>query len=301
MTTIFLTGKDGQLGWELHRTLSTIGNVIAFDHSSLDLSDHKLLRETIQEVKPHIIVNAAAYTAVDQAEKEQEIAFAINATAPEIMTEEAKRIGAVLIHYSTDYVFDGTKESPYSEDDKSNPLNIYGKSKLLGEQAIQSSDTPHYIFRTSWVYSGRGNNFLLTILRLALERERLSIVDDQTGSPTWSRTIAEITGQILAQNIANNGSLYDAIQQKQGLYHLTSKGQVSWYDFAKMILEIFSKKNFSATSLADIFPIPTSDYPTPATRPMNSVLSTHKLEKTFGISCPDWQQALSLCMESVKL
>ncbi len=297
MTTIFLTGKDGQLGWELHRTLSTIGNVIAFDHSSLDLSDHKLLRKTIQEVKPHIIVNAAAYTAVDQAEKEQEIAFAINATASGIMAEEAKNIGAALIHYSTDYVFDGSQETPYGENDSTNPINSYGESKLKGEQVIQEQDIPYLIFRTSWVYSHRGKNFLLTMLKLMQERENLSIVNDQFGSPTLSRIIAEISGQVLSKYFIPDFDL-DSLKKQRGIYNLTSSGRTSWYDFAIEIRKLATKR-FNIPESLQVEGISSDQYPVPAKRPKYSQLSLEKISDTFGVVCPDWKDSLALCIESV--
>ncbi len=298
MTTIMLTGKNGQLGWELQRTLPTLAKVIAFDRHTLDLSDHKLLRSTIRDIKPDLIINAAAYTAVDQAEKEEDLAIAINANAPEIMAEEAKSLGAMLIHYSTDYVFDGNKKEAYSEIDNPDPNNIYGKSKLLGEQAIQSSGIPHYIFRTSWVYAARGQNFLLTMLRLMQERESLNIVDDQFGSPTWSRSIAEITGQIISRSNESAGLNYDVIQHLSGIYHLTSNGRTSWFEFAKEIRHQVSDRIMIKDSF-QILGIPTSQYPAPAKRPANSELSTSKLSNTFGIVCSDWKDSLDLCLQDI--
>ena len=196
---ILLTGKNGQVGWELERSLQPLGQVIAFDRSGLDLASPDSIRAVIREVKPELIVNPAAYTAVDKAESEPDLAMAVNGVAPGIIAEEAKRLGAALIHYSTDYVFDGTKAEPYTEDDVPKPINVYGKTKLAGEQAVQAIGVPHLIFRTSWVYGMRGKNFLLTILRMAKEKDELRIVDDQFGAPTWSRMIAETTAQVLAQ------------------------------------------------------------------------------------------------------
>ncbi len=298
MTTIMLTGKNGQLGWELQRTLPTLAKVIAFDHHTLDLSDHKLLRNTIRDIKPDLIVNAAAYTAVDQAEKEEGLAIAINANAPEVMAEEAKKLRAMLIHYSTDYVFDGNKKEAYIETDSPSPNNIYGKSKLMGEQAIQNQDIPYYIFRTSWVYAARGQNFLLTMLRLMQERESLNIVDDQFGAPTWSRSIAEITGQVISHNNDKTGLDFDAMRHLSGIYHLTSSGRTSWYEFAKEICHQVSDRNIIKNNF-QIQGIPTSQYPTPAKRPVNSELSTSKLNNTFGIVCPDWKDSLSLCIQDL--
>ena len=297
MTTIFLTGKDGQLGWELLRTLSTVGKVVAFDRASLDLSDHALLRATIHKVKPDLIVNAAAYTAVDKAEKEQDTAISINATAPGIMAEEAKSIGAALIHYSTDYVFDGSQETPYLETDRTNPINRYGESKLMGEQTIQEQDIPYLIFRTSWVYSHRGNNFLITMLKLMQERDSLNIVNDQFGSPTLSRSIAEVSGQILSKYFTPDLDLNN-LKKQSGVYNLTSSGKTSWYEFAMEIREMAAKKFSIPVSLL-LEGIPSDQYPVPAKRPKYSQLSLDKITDTFGVVCPDWKESLALCMESV--
>ncbi len=298
MITIFLTGKNGQLGWELQRTFSTIGKVYAFDHTSLDLFDQNLLRKTIQKVKPDIIINAAAYTAVDKAEEEREIAIAINATAVETMAEETKKLGAVLIHYSTDYVFDGTQELPYAEENPTNPVNTYGLSKLMGEKVIQQHDIPHLIFRTSWVYSHRGNNFLLTMLKLMEEREHLNIVNDQFGSPTCSRSIAEISGQIISKYIKPNLDVKSLYKQR-GVYHLTSSGVTSWYGFAKEIKKLAESKKVKLNKPIQIEGIPSDQYPTPAKRPKNSQLLLEKISDTFGIVCPDWNESLALCMDSI--
>ena len=222
---ILLTGKNGQVGWELQRTLAPLGEVVVLDRRQLDLSDPDQIRERVREISPDLIVNAAAYTAVDRAEAEPEPAMAVNGTAPGLLAEEAKRIGAAIIHYSTDYVFDGAKTTPYTEEDAPNPLNVYGRTKLAGEQAVQAAGVPHLILRTSWVYGMRGKNFLLTILRLAREREELKIVDDQIGAPTWSRTIAEATAQILTSGAW-------PVSGASGIYHLTASGSTSWYGFA---------------------------------------------------------------------
>ncbi len=294
MTTILLTGKDGQLGWEIERTFNDLGKIVAFDRNTLDLSDQDKLRKTIQEVKPDLIINAAAYTAVDQAEKEPESAMAVNAIAPGIMAEEAKNIGATLIHYSTDYVFDGSKKTPYLEEDPTNPINVYGKSKLLGEQAIQEQKIPYLIFRTSWVYSHRGNNFLLSMLRLMQERESLNIVSDQFGAPTWSRTIAEISKQVLSKYSHN----FNELNTISGVYNLTSSGVTSWYNFAEMIKEL-AKENFHLSEKLKLAGIPTEQYPTPAKRPKYSQLSLEKISNTFDIKCPEWGKSLSLCMENI--
>lgn len=287
---ILLTGKNGQVGWELQRTLAPLGEVIAVNRQALDLANPDAIRALIRQVKPALIVNPAAHTAVDKAESEPELAMAVNGIAPGIMAEEAKRLGAAMIHYSTDYVFDGGKTTPYTEKDMPNPGNVYGKTKLAGEQAIQAVGIPHLILRTSWVYGTRGRNFLLTILRLAQERDELKIVDDQVGAPTSSRMIAEATAQILAQTRGNLGGA-------SGLYHLTAAGQTSWYGFAAAILE--SQARATGVVGARLTPIPTSDYPLPAPRPMYSLMANDKLQRAFGVAIPAWQDGLNLCMEEM--
>jgi dTDP-4-dehydrorhamnose reductase len=285
---ILLTGKNGQVGWELQRTLATLGNVIALDRQGLDMANPDSIRRALREHQPQIIVNAAAYTAVDKAEQEPDLAMAINGTAPGILAEEAKRLGAALVHYSTDYVFDGNKNAPYVEEDAPHPLNVYGKTKWAGEQAIQAAGVPHLIFRTSWVYGARGKNFLLTILRLAKERDELRVVDDQFGAPTWSRMIAEATAQILAQQATS-------IAEVSGIYHMTSSGQTSWYGFAQRIIENVSRA--APGTAPKVTPIPGSEYPTPAKRPGNSTMSNDKLNRCFGLVMPSWEAALALCMQ----
>jgi len=299
---ILLVGKNGQVGWELQRTLATLGNVVAIDRQGMDLANPDSIRNAIRTIQPDLIVNAAAYTAVDKAESEPELAMAINGVAPGIMAEEAKRLGAAMIHYSTDYVFDGTKIAPYTEGDIPNPISVYGKTKLAGEQAVQAADIPHLIFRTSWVYGLRGRNFLLTILRLAKERNELKIVDDQIGAPTWSRMIAEATaiilGQCLSSSLEKGGAGFPppALSSRGGLYHLTATGQTSWYGFTNAILESMA---FQGTHpLPKLIPIPTSEYPLPAPRPPNSVLSNAKFNRTFGAALPAWDTSLTLCMEA---
>ena len=284
MTQILLTGKTGQVGWELQRTLATLGRVIAPDRRGMDLAEPASIRAAIRACMPQIIVNSAAYTAVDQAESEPDLALAINGAAPAIMAEEAKRLGALLVHYSTDYVFDGAKSGPYSEDDTPNPLNVYGSSKLAGERAVVASGARYLIFRTSWVYGARGKNFLRTILRLARERDELRIVDDQIGAPTWCRAIAEATAQALACAQACDAA------GLSGIYHLSAAGATSWCGFAKAILE---RPGHSCK----VVPIASSEYPLPARRPTNSVLSNAKLNARLGIELPDWSAALELCLQ----
>lgn len=285
--TILLTGKNGQVGWEIERTLSTLGQVVALDQQDMDLADPDSISKVIRAIKPDLIVNPAAYTAVDKAEAEPELALAINGAAPGIMAEEAKRLGAALIHFSTDYVFDGAGKTAYIEHDTPNPKSVYGSSKLEGERAIQAVGVPHLILRTSWVYGMRGKNFLLTMQRLARERSSLSVVDDQLGAPTWCRLLAEATAQIVAQGQAD---VAEYIQQHSGIYHMTCAGQTSWYGFARSILER------ETGPVADLRPIPSADYPTPAARPHYSVLDNARLADTFGIKLPDWAVALEMVL-----
>lgn len=294
---ILITGKNGQVGWELQRTLRPLGEVIVLDRQQMDLASPDAIRDNIRKIKPRIIVNAAAYTAVDRAESEPELAMAINGTAPGIIAEEARRLGALIIHYSTDYVFDGFKDGSYSEEDPTNPLSAYGRSKLMGEQAIQSAGVPHYIFRTSWVYSARGNNFVRTILRLARERDELKIVNDQVGAPTSASTIAEITAQVLAQAITAQGFRMDPLLEKSGLYHLTAAGAVSWFGFAEAILT--EAGTVLGIKVPPLIPISTSDYPLPAQRPANSRLNTARLTRIFGLMPPNWDSALKSCIREL--
>lgn len=286
---IMLIGKNGQVGWELQHTLAPLGEVAALDRQQLDLSDPKQIRERVREIKPNLIVNAAAYTAVDKAENDRGLAMAINGNAPGILAEEAKRIGAAVVHYSTDYVFDGTKITPYTEEDAPNPINEYGRTKLAGEQAVQASGTPYIIVRTSWVYGMRGNNFLLTILRLAREREELKIVNDQTGAPTWSRAIAEATGNILSGG-------QEHLCATSGIYHMTASGSATWYEFAKAIVKL--DPNAREQICKHIKSIPSVEYPTPARRPTYSLLSNSKLKDVFGYVLNDWEQELKMALYS---
>jgi dTDP-4-dehydrorhamnose reductase len=291
---ILLTGSRGQVGWELARSLSTLGEVVALDSDRLDLTDADAIRRVVAEIRPRIIVNPAAHTAVDKAESEPDLARAINATAPGILAEEAEKLGALLVHYSTDYVFDGSGSAPWLEDDVKGPLNVYGSSKLTGEQAIQANCQRHLIFRTSWVYGLRGANFLLTMRRLMRERPELKIVADQIGAPTWCRSLAEATAQVIAQL---HSPLVGADKpQPWGIYHMTNAGETSWQGFAQAILD-FDAPAILANAPARLLPIPSSDYPTPARRPLNSRLNNDKLERVFGVRLPDWREALRLCMD----
>jgi dTDP-4-dehydrorhamnose reductase len=290
---ILLTGTSGQVGWELKRTLMTVANVISVNRYQLDLGNPDSIRTTIRDIKPDIIVNPGAYTAVDKAESEPDLAMNINGVAPGIMAEEAKGLNAAIIHYSTDYVFDGNKNTPYQETDLTNPQNVYGKTKLAGEEAIKSVGVNYLIFRTSWVYGLRGKNFLLTMQRLAKEKEEIRVVDDQVGAPTWSRMIAEITGQIIAQG-QNNLAVFFA--NNAGIYHLSSGGKSSWYGFADAILNNDLSNN--ERKLKRLIPIPTSEYLTPAIRPAFSLLDNQKLADTFGLKIPEWDQVLNLVLDS---
>lgn len=292
MRTILLTGVGGQVGWELQRSLATLGRVVAPRREELDLSKGQDVRAAIRRLKPDLIVNPAAYTAVDKAESEAELAYAINADAPAIMAAEAARLHVTLVHFSTDYVFDGSKQAAYVETDAPHPLGVYGASKLAGEEAIRQSGALHLILRTSWIYGLRGQNFLLTMQRLAREREEIGVVNDQFGAPTWCRSLAEATAQILAMWLAP-GTTAQNRRELAGTYHVTCAGRTNWHDFAAAILEAMQA---GGQRTARLRPIGTADYPTPARRPANSVLSNAKLARAFGIVMPAWDEALRLCL-----
>ncbi|KAB2314008.1 dTDP-4-dehydrorhamnose reductase [Betaproteobacteria bacterium SCN2] len=292
MRTILLTGASGQVGWELQRTLATLGRVVAPSHAEFDLARPDTLADALRAIKPDLIVNPAAYTAVDQAETEQELAYAINAEAPLALAREAARRGITLVHYSTDYVFDGTQFGAYAEYDALRPLGVYGASKQAGEELVQASGADHLIFRTSWVYGLRGKNFLLTMQRLARERDKLAVVADQFGAPTWARSIAEATAQVLALWLSPGATAADR-QRLSGIYHMSCGGRVSWHGFAEAILQDMQNRGEKIPALKAIS---TTEYPTPAQRPANSVLSNEKLQQTFGVRMPDWQHALALCL-----
>jgi dTDP-4-dehydrorhamnose reductase len=288
---ILLTGINGQVGWELQRTLLPLGEVIPAGREVMDLANPDSIRRAMRKFQPHLIVNPAAYTAVDKAEAEPDLARASNGIAPGILAEEARRLGAAIVHYSTDYVFNGDRSTPYQETDPTNPLGVYGKTKREGEMAIQAVDVPHLILRTSWVYSRMGKNFLLTILRLARERPELRIVADQIGAPTWSRAIAEVTAQILAQGV---GHLHEFLRDRGGIYHLSAGGVTSWHGFAKAILE--ADPHRSEQIVSEVLPITTAEYPTPAQRPSYSLLDNTKLHDAFGLRLPDWERSLQLAI-----
>lgn len=296
---ILLTGKDGQVGWELQRSLAPLGHVVAMGRASMDLANPDKIRSVIREIKPNLIVNAAAYTAVDKAESESDLAMTINGTAPGILAEEGKRLGAALIHYSTDYVFDGSKQGDYQEGDPTNPISVYGQTKLAGEHAIQAVGADHLILRTSWVYGLRGSNFLLTMLRLAREREELRVVSDQIGSPTWSRMIAEATALVVARWYDHHGTSSRPKADLSGVYNLTAGDCTSWHKFAQEIVRLAAARE--ALAVKQVTPITTTEYPTPASRPANSHLAQEKLYQGFGIRLPNWLDSLSVCVAGLAL
>ncbi|HUO43451.1 MAG TPA: dTDP-4-dehydrorhamnose reductase [Burkholderiales bacterium] len=290
MKRILIAGSNGQVGWELQRALTPLGSVAAFDRSELDLASPDSIRAALRQASPDIIVNAAAHTAVDKAEAEPGLAMRINAQAPGILAEEAKRLGALLIHYSTDYVFDGAKSGGYIEEDEPHPLGVYGTSKLEGERAVTQSGCAHFILRTSWVYSARGSNFVLTILRLARERDELKVVDDQIGSPTWARALADATAGLIGR---------DPPLETCGLYHLAARGSVSRYHFAQKIVDIARRISGGDGKWAAIHPVTTADYPLPAARPLNSVLDSGKIKRALGIEMAPWEDQLAACLDDV--
>ncbi len=281
---ILLLGKNGQVGWELQRTLAPLGQVWALDYPEVDFAEGAALRKLVLEHLPQIVVNACAYTAVDKAESEPERALLINGLAPGVLAEAAKQIGALLVHYSTDYVFDGTKRTPYVETDATNPLSAYGRTKLAGDEAIQQVGCNHLIFRLCWVYGARGQNFMLTMMRLARERESLRVVADQIGSPTWSRMIAEATALALKQTLSPGEAL-----ALSGVYHLRAGGETNWHEFSSRIIELMPATERKCKAVEAIT---TADYPTPAKRPPYSVMSCDKLQQTFGIELPHWEHSL---------
>ena len=283
---ILISGKTGQVAVELQKHLAGLGNLIVLGRDVLDLSQPEHIRAQVRAHKPDLIIIAAAHTAVDQAESEPELAFAINAIAPGVFAEEAAALGIPLIHYSTDYVFDGSKPAPYTEDDATNPLGVYGKSKLAGELAIAASGAQHVILRTSWVYSTHGKNFLLTMQRLLQERAELRVVADQIGAPTWAGTIARSTRALIERWQAGDAGAW-------GTYHLTASGETSWFGFTQAIAAHLSAQGKTCATLE---PIPASAYPTPAARPQNSRLDCSKLAREWGVTQPDWEAALSECV-----
>jgi dTDP-4-dehydrorhamnose reductase len=278
--TIVVTGATGQIGYELVRELAPLGKVVGLTRAELDLAQPVAIRETIRQLRPRIVLNAAAYTAVDRAESERELATAINADAPAVLAEEARRLSALLVHYSTDYVFDGSKGAPYTESDAPAPLSWYGETKLSGERAVQAGGGAYVILRTSWVYGTRGTNFLRTILRLARGRPQLTVVNDQVGAPTWSRAIA-----------AGTASLLRTFTGASGVFHLAAAGSTTWYEFARSILEGDPRRDEQVCRA--VVPITSAEYPTRARRPPYSVLDCTAIRERFGLALPDWREQLT--------
>jgi dTDP-4-dehydrorhamnose reductase len=295
---ILLLGKNGQVGWELQRSLAPLGEVLALDRRSTphggDLSQPERLAQTVREWRPDVIVNAAAHTAVDKAESEPDLARCLNATAPAALAQAAAEVGAWLVHYSTDYVFNGQGDLPWQEGDATGPLSVYGQTKLEGEQAIAASGCKHLIFRTSWVYAARGGNFAKTMLRLAAERERLTVINDQHGAPTGADLIADVTAHAIRQVMANSAPTL------AGIYHLVASGETTWHGYASHVIS--QARNIQpelGMKVSDIAPVPTSAFPTPAQRPLNSRLSTHKLQQAFGLVLPPWQQGVNRMLAEI--
>jgi dTDP-4-dehydrorhamnose reductase len=293
---ILLLGKNGQVGWELQRSLAPLGEVLALDRHSTphggDLSQPERLAQTVLDWRPDVIVNAAAHTAVDKAESEPELARCLNATAPAALAQAAAQIGALLVHYSTDYVFNGQGDQPWQEGDATGPLSVYGQTKREGEQAIVASGCAHLIFRTSWVYAARGGNFAKTMLRLAAERERLTVIDDQHGAPTGADLIADVTAHAIRASL----------QQPAlgGLYHLVAAGQTTWHGYASHVIAQARRiQPGLILKVSEIAPVPTSAFPTPAQRPLNSRLATHKLQDTFGVVLSPWQQGVNRMLAEI--
>lgn len=292
---ILVTGASGQVGYELVRTLAPLGHVVAPTSAEMNLADAAGIRAMVRDIAPSVIVNAAAYTNVDRAESDRECCFAINARAPGVLAEEAERLGAALVHYSTDYVFDGAKRTPYDETDVPCPINVYGASKLAGEQAIASVGGSYVILRTSWVYGARGTNFLRSIRRLARERRELRVVSDQVGAPTWSRAVAGTTAVVLGKLLLDGERAADGVGRAGGIYHMTAAGSTSWYGFAQAIIEDLRKRGNIACEA--LLPVTTPEYGAPAARPMFSVLKNAKLRSRFGCALPDWHLLLGLTLQ----
>lgn len=293
---ILLTGVTGQVGFELQRALAPLGPVLALDRQACDLADGTALLHKVRQLRPVIIVNPAAYTAVDKAEAEPDLAMAINAVAPGLLGQAAAEVGALVVHYSTDYVFDGSGTRPYMETDRPHPLSVYGRSKLAGEQALQASGARHLILRTSWVFGAFGDNFAKTMLRLAAEREQLKVVADQFGAPTSAALIADVTAQILGQFLRCGSP--DGFPL--GLYHLAAGGETCWHEYAATVIAAARRAGRPLKLAEDgLRPIPGRDYPTPAPRPANSRLDTRRLRETFGLELPDWRQGLDHVLQLI--
>lgn len=290
---ILLTGCEGQVGWELARSLMPLGDVIAVNRRRCDLLQPERIPELIRGVMPDVIVNAAAYTAVDQAEREESTATIVNAGAVGVLAQEARRAGALLVHYSTDYVFDGTKSTAYTEQDAPCPINAYGRSKLKGEEAIRGAGCDYLVFRTSWLFASRGRNFVKTILKLAQERETLRVVDDQIGAPTWARNVADATAHAIRE--VRRERITETFSS--GIFHLTARGTTSWHGFAcAVVQQLRALRPSTSLKVRDILPIASAEYPTPARRPKNSLLDGTLFKGRFGIALPNWDTALKLCL-----
>lgn len=299
---VLVTGAAGQVGADVARALAGRAEVIALDRAALDLARPEAIVQCIRDAKPRLIVNAAAYTAVDRAESEPDLAHAVNARAPGVIAEEARRSGALLVHYSTDYVFDGSKAGPYVETDATAPLSVYGRTKLEGERAVAASGCAHVILRTSWVYAPHGRNFLLTMLRLAKERDEIRVVDDQHGAPTASRELARATVALFTtpQDARPIGEAdLERVSAKGGLYHATAAGETTWFGFASAIFEAWSRQAGPAFKAPRLVAIPSSEYPTPARRPANSVLSCELLARTFGVRLAHWREGLAEALSTL--
>jgi dTDP-4-dehydrorhamnose reductase len=290
---ILLLGNTGQLGWELHRSLLTLGELVALKYPEIDMANPDSIRNVVREHQPDLIINATAFTDVDEAERKPDLAMAINGTGPGILAEEARRLNSALIHYSTDYVFDGTKGEPYTEEDEPNPINVYGESKLVGERAVQEVGGVYLIFRTSWVYSLRRPCFVTKVLNWAQEQETLHIVDDQISTPTWARTLAEATAQVIAQG---RGAPIDYLTEKSDLYHLTDSGSCSRYEWAKAIIELYPDKEEQVVN--KLLPARSVDFRSPSDRPELSTILCKKFEKSFKLTLPQWKKSLFLCLNS---
>ena len=291
---ILLLGKNGQVGWQLQRALAPLGEIVALERKDAggDLADPQGLAAAVRAAKPQVIVNAAAYTAVDKAESEPQLARLINTEAPAALAREAAASGALLVHYSTDYVFDGSGSAPWQESDATGPLNVYGATKLAGEQAIAASGCAHLTFRTSWVYAAHGDNFIKTMLRLAATRERLTVIDDQKGAPTGAELIADVTAHAISQTLQQPA--------KAGLYHLTAAGEASWFDYAQYVLALARQVGAPMKTPPDgVHPIPSNQYPAAARRPLNSRLDTRRLQAVFGLALPHWQAGVARVLEEI--
>ncbi|MBY4898109.1 dTDP-4-dehydrorhamnose reductase [Cupriavidus sp. AU9028] len=294
--SILITGARGQVGFELCRSLAPLGRVVAVDRSRCDLARPEQVRQLVREVRPDVIVNAAAYTAVDRAEDDATLAFAVNRDGPALLAEEAARAGILLVHYSTDYVFDGAKDSPYVEEDRPAPLSVYGHSKLAGEQAVLGSAASALVLRTSWVAGSHGGNFARTMLALARQRDTLRVVADQIGAPTMAALLADVTAQIVARHWLHG----DRAAFAGGLYHVTAAGETSWHGYACEVLRLAAQRGVALQAMPEaVEPIPTSAYPRPARRPANSRLDTAKLRRTFGIHLPDWRSGVAQLLDQI--